>query len=117
MIQMNDTYHTIFVPKDLGEEESNGEGVENCVTKNLYQDLFTPPADSDEAISNTKMADNCNAYRSFVSPRHLELSENRLSGDRLGQACKQVESLDQFKTPKGKLNLVINFAKIISVML
>jgi hypothetical protein len=33
------------------------------------------------------------------------------------QAYQYIDSLDTFKTPKGKLNLVINFAKIISLML
>ena len=40
MTQMTDAFVQIFPPKDRAEEMTIGEGVENCVTKNLYPELF-----------------------------------------------------------------------------
>ena len=44
MSDMCDKFNEIFPPKECAEIEEiytlNGEGIENCVMKNLYQDLF-----------------------------------------------------------------------------
>jgi hypothetical protein len=47
----------------------------------------------------------------------LELPANRVAEERVQQAVQLLDQLDNMKTPKGKLNLVINFAKVVSLML
>ena len=49
MQKMTDTFNEIFPPSE-GDEEAislNGEGIENCVMKNLYQDLFRHPSEAE----------------------------------------------------------------------
>ena len=47
MTEMTEKFNEIF-PPGQGEEEMilNGEGIENCVMKNLFQDLFKHPAEA-----------------------------------------------------------------------
>ena len=56
MSEMTETFNEIFPPKegmnqnleDGSDEFSlNGEGIENCVMKNLYQDLFKHPNEAE----------------------------------------------------------------------
>jgi hypothetical protein len=50
MTEMTEKFCEIFPPQQgEGEEEEmilNGEGIENCVMKNLFQDLFKHPAEA-----------------------------------------------------------------------
>ncbi len=50
MSEMTDKFNEIFPPNPEREEEEtqlNGEGIENCVMKNLYQDLFQHPEEQE----------------------------------------------------------------------
>jgi hypothetical protein len=60
---------------------------------------------------------NIQALATFIQPRHLEIQNDRLQPEKMEQAFQYIDNLDSFKTPKGKLNLLINFAKIIVLML
>ena len=42
MEKMQSKYNLTFVPKDENEGIINTEGVENCVCKNLYSEIFLP---------------------------------------------------------------------------
>ena len=48
MDSMEAVYNKTFPPKDDLEGILSGEGVENCVCKNLYSEIFSPPDSSDE---------------------------------------------------------------------
>ena len=61
--------------------------------------------------------DNISKFGAFVKPRHLEIDESRLIEDQVQKACHQFTSINKLKTPKGKLNSIINFCKVISMML
>ena len=109
------------------------EGVENCVTKNLYSVLFgdsgigTPTsqavasehdaAHAEEIEQNKLIRDNIAKFGAFVKPCHLEIDEKRLIDEQIQKACHQFTSINKLKTPKGKLNSIINFSKVISMML
>lgn len=53
MTEMEEKFNEIFPPvvTDGNYEDSetalNGEGIENCVMKNLYQDLFKHPGEEE----------------------------------------------------------------------
>ena len=51
MSEMTEIFNGIFPEKlvEQGDEAANlnGEGIEKCVMKNLYQDLFRHPAESE----------------------------------------------------------------------
>ena len=117
MDKMEITYSKCFPPNDESEQLLIGEGVENCVCKNLFSEIFLPTETSQEMSQNRLVAKKITDYKSFLLPSHLELKPSRINTERLQQACYQLEQLDQMKTPKGKLNLVINSAKAISLML
>ena len=47
----------------------------------------------------------------------MEIDESRLLQEYVERACHQLGNINRLKTPKGKLNLVLNFCKVISSML
>ena len=123
-------------------EQTYLEGIENCVTKNLYSVLFGDngvgnnsanqkgeknpnipeeftvcSAHSKEVEHNGLIRDNIARFGSFVEPRHLEIDQSRLVQERIEQACHQFGNINKLKTPKGKLNNVLNFTKVMSMML
>lgn len=124
-------YHESFPPGDQATEVLYTEGVENCITKNLYSVLFGDigvgnasgqaseqnAAHMEEIEQNKQIRDSIAKFGAFVKPRHLELDEKRLIEDQVQKACHQFTSINKLKTPKGKLNSIINFSKVISMML
>ena len=66
---------------------------------------------------NAKIKENIARFGDFIEPRHLEIDESRLIQEHVERACHQLGNLNKLKTPKGKLNLVLNFCKVISGML
>lgn len=104
MHELSIKYNESFKPNNTAMEQTYLEGVENCVTKNLYQVLFgeggignkqTPPgqqkpdpnvpvdtkvplAHREEMEYNAKISANIQRFGSFVEPRHLEIDESRL---------------------------------------
>jgi len=66
---------------------------------------------------NAKIRDNIARFGAFIEPRHLEIEEGRLVYERVEQACVQFGNINKLKTPKGKLNNVLNFCKVVSMML
>jgi hypothetical protein len=56
MEQMSISYNKTFPPKDETEEAQNDEGVENCVCKNLFSEIFLPPDESQEHNQNRLIA-------------------------------------------------------------
>ena len=85
--------------------------------KNLHQELFSTLAPESEQELNEKICKQISSFRFFVTPTMLELPANRVAEERVQQAVQLLDQLDNMKTPKGKLNLVINFAKVVSLML
>ena len=82
--------------------------------KNLKDELI----ESDlETAANEQIAKNIQNFGELVQPRHLEIETDRIIHERIQQACSCFNSFSTFKTPKGKLNLIINFSKVISMML
>ena len=53
MTEMTQKFNEIFPLKNQGsggendEMQLNGEGIENCVMKNLFQDLFNHPSENE----------------------------------------------------------------------
>ena len=76
-----------------------------------------PAAHQKEMESNAKIRDNIARFGDFIQPRHLEIDETRLIQERVQQACIQLGNINKLKTPKGKLNNVLNFCKVVSMML
>ncbi len=74
-------------------------------------------AHREETEHNAKISANIQRFGAFVEPRHLEIDESRLIQERVEQACVQFGNINKLKTPKGKLNVVLNFCKVISMML
>jgi hypothetical protein len=66
---------------------------------------------------NEKIGRNIEIFGLLVQPKHLEIDEDRIDEERIKQACSCFNSFNSFKTPKGKLNLIINFSKVIAMML
>lgn len=64
-----------------------------------------------------QIAKNIEVFGDLVQAHHLEIDKSRLVDERIKQACSCFNSFNSFKTPKGKLNLIINFSKVISMML
>ena len=56
MDKMETTYSKCFPPKDENEQVLIGEGVENCVCKNLFSEIFLPPESSKEMSQNRLIA-------------------------------------------------------------
>ena len=84
-------YQESFKPADQATEKLYTEGVENCVTKNLYLVLFgdtgtgNPTTQASEQTVHTEeieqnrlIRDNIAKFGAFVKPRHLEIDEKRL---------------------------------------
>ena len=77
------------------------EGVENCVTKNLYQVLFGDigvgnqpnqtegqnAAHATEIEHNRLISQNINKFGEFVLPRHLDIPDERLIEAKIESAC------------------------------
>lgn len=73
---MTQEFNTIYTPQNDEEASNNAEGIENCVTKNLFTDLFA--VDDDELLADETIYGNILKYQDFLEPRHLELNTNRL---------------------------------------
>ena len=74
----------MFKEKRTTEEEANvAEGIENCVTKNLYPELFNEGSPKEEHDQNELIEFNIQKFGSFVRPKHLEFSEERIDQERL----------------------------------
>lgn len=94
-----------------------GEGIENCVMKNLYQDLFRNPLEEE---SNKKYVDMTLIHQRFLKQEHLDLpigQKARIDPVRIEHAVQQLIQLNRYKTPKAKLTMLINFCRVISIML
>ena len=140
MHELSTKYNEIFKPTTPETEQTYLEGIENCVTKNLYSVLFGDsgvgtvpstkgqdshfpeepkvfPEHTEEAQCNAKIRDNIAKFGNFIEPRHLEIRPERLVQERIEQACLQFGNINKLKTPKGKLNDVLNFIKVITMML
>ena len=76
MTEMTEKFNEVFPPEDQGgqgEEDQyvlNGEGIENCVMKNLYQDLFRHPS---EVEFNKVYVKNTQIHQRILKPEHLDL--------------------------------------------
>ena len=71
---MHEKFNNLFPPQigsDIDQEiQLYGEGIENCVMKNLYQDLFKHPMEqtfSDMYVKQTLI------HQRFLKPEHLDL--------------------------------------------
>jgi len=84
---MVDCYNQIFQPKTSEQEANYAEGIENCVMKNLKDELIDfkqdVPAHSEEKVQNLQIARNIELFGDLVQPRHLEFPEIRLLEERL----------------------------------
>ena len=122
MTEMEEKFNEIFPPaadhpNPQEEYELNGEGIENCVMKNLYQDLFKHQA---EAEFNKMYVNQTLIHQRFLKPEHLDLptgKKARLDPVRIEHAVQQLLQLNKYKTPKAKLTMLINFCRVISIML
>ena len=123
MTEMVDKFNEIFpyqLNKGVGEEDYyvlNGEGIENCVMKNLYQDLFKHAS---EAELNKSYVKNTLIHQRILKPEHLDLpigKKARIDPVRIEHAVQQLLQLNKYKTPKAKLTMLINFCRVISIML
>jgi hypothetical protein len=56
MDEMESIYSKTFPQKDELEGILNGEGIENCVCKNLFSEIFLPPDSSEEQNQNHLIA-------------------------------------------------------------
>ena len=72
---------------------------------------------AEEIEQNRLISYNINKFGGFVEPRHLDIPQGRLIDEKVQSACHQFTQINKLKTPKGKLNSVINFCKVISMML
>ena len=74
MTEMETKFNELFPVSDGQNAEEyyslNGEGIENCVMKNLYQDLFKHPA---EKTFNEKYVEQTLIHQRFLKPEHLDL--------------------------------------------
>ena len=59
------------------------DGVENCVCKNLYNELFYTFAEEQELLNNELIASQIAKFRNFVLPRHLEFKNARITEERI----------------------------------
>ena len=116
MIRIAQHYQQAF---NVPESQASAvmDGVENCVCKNLYNELFYTFPEEQDLINNELIASQIAKFRNFVLPRHLELKNARITEERIHQTTQLLDKLDSMKTPKGKLNIVINLSKVLSVML
>ena len=121
MTEMTEKFNEIFPPEQGDHEEEemilNGEGIENCVMKNLFQDLFKHPA---EAAFNKNYVKQTLIHQRFLKPEHLDLptgKKARMDPMRIEHAVQQLLQLNKYKTPKAKLTMLINFCRVISIML
>ena len=119
MNSMQELFISLFPPQKQTEEEYQliGEGVENCVMKNLYQDLFKNTME-EEFID--KYVEATLIHQRFLKPEHLDLptgAKSRIDPIRIEHAVQQLLHLNKYKTPKAKLTMLINFCRIISIML
>ena len=93
MHEISQKYFEIFKPKDQATELSYVEGVENCVTKNLYSVLFGETGigtnneqvqtHAEEIKENELIKNNIVIFGDLVQPRHLEIDPRRLQEERL----------------------------------
>jgi len=85
--------------------------------KNLYQDLFKH---SSEHEFNQKYVEQTLIHQRFLKPEHLDLptgNKARIDAVRIEHAVFQLLQLNKYKTPKAKLTMLINFCRVISIML
>ena len=84
MLRMTQLYDQTFGAS--GEQATTLDGVENCVCKNLHQELFSSLAPESEQEYNEKVCHQITNFRFFVTPAMLELPAKRLSEERVQQA-------------------------------
>ena len=80
---MEKTYAKCFPSDDASEQVLVGEGVENCVCKNLFSEIFLPTETSLEMNQNRLIAKKISNFKDFILPTHLELKQSRISVERL----------------------------------
>jgi hypothetical protein len=80
---METAYSKSFPSEDASELALVGEGVENCVLKNLFSEIFLPAEKSLEMNQNRLIATKISNYRNVLQPTHLELKQTRISTERL----------------------------------
>ena len=84
---------------------------------NLYQDLFKHPGESE---FNATYVQQTLIHQRFLKPEHLDLPTGknaRIDPVRIEHAVQQLMQLNKYKTPKAKLTMLINFCRVISIML
>jgi hypothetical protein len=73
MTEMTDKFIEAFPPDGADAEDQMllyGEGIENCVMKNLYEDLFKH---QDEVDFNNNYVRQTQIHQRFLKPEHLDL--------------------------------------------
>ena len=87
MVEMTECYNQIFPPMTVEQEANYAEGIENCVMKNLKDELIDfkqeVPAHSEERKENQRIARNIEIFGSLIEPRHLEIESDRLIDERI----------------------------------
>lgn len=91
------------------------EGMEALVTKNLYKVLrLRREAEiQDDEILEKKMK----IIGSFIKPNHLDIDPKRLNHARVERAIGELLKMSKFKTPRDKMVLIMNFCKVIGLMI
>ena len=71
MSEMEQKFDQAYPMTEATDDASlNGEGIENCVMKNLYQDLFR---NKTEAEFNAAYVKQTLVHQRFIKPEHLDL--------------------------------------------
>ena len=71
----------------------------------------------EELRQNQQISDNIQKFGNFVSARHLEIAQDRIDEESIEKAVLQFTKINSLKTPKGKINVVLNFCQVINQML
>ncbi|TNV73437.1 hypothetical protein FGO68_gene16687 [Halteria grandinella] len=108
--------------QDIHEESEtdrilSGEGIEKTVCKNFYESIFHIALLEDDY--NNQLIEKIALLQHHVTPKHLDLPEERVIKDRLLYAVARLAQWNapQNKSPFDKLRCLIDFVKSLSHML
>jgi ribosomal protein S17E len=102
--------HQNIFREDLQNYENNIEAIENIISKALYDELAGLAS---QKLVDEKVTLQMKKYNR-IKPEHLEIDDKVTTSNTYSRAIQDLQKVNQFKSPKDKLTLIVNACKLVN---
>jgi hypothetical protein len=102
--------HQNIFREDLQNYENNIEAIENIISKALYDELVGLAS---QKLVDEKVTSQMKKYNR-IKPEHLEIDDKVTISNTYSRAIQDLQKVNQFKSPKDKLTLIVNACKLVN---